>query len=1583
MVRRLMVLCAMALCTCGDVLAGGAIVNPYYDTGLTMDGYEITGLQNSGTGWKFDAKTGRLTLSKNMTYTIGGDDEASLLPVQIVVNSSCRIRFEDNTFIRNLKNDKPLISITKASADVEIVLSGTCYMDTSDTMIESTADGVALAITGGDGRLARASVGGSDIKLKGNAKLVVGKDGSGPTIEGIRDIGVRDISVCGGTLEIAGPERGEIALAGCWDVNVRDGNLRFLKRLKCVLSTSLSVYGGLLVLDDGLDNAGEVYVGGGRLLSHGRIRGAEWDCALAVKVAGGLLEVDANESAAGATNYQNCDVYAKKLTVTGGRVEITSLSTGCMDIYGGVTRLRELYNTPRCGNDIWVGGGSLEVERSNIARSFDIRRNGEELYYVWIYGLAESSSSGKKVTFSEKNFDYDVANFYTDLHGDACIWLPAREAPYRFVANGYTYSAMVHGHDANAIKGNLNAFVVTYAANGGRFENGPPGDRFIDESLPAGSNVTAPFPVDLKLSRPGFQFECWDLEGARSGSVDPGFGVGKLDGNIVFRAHWREITAGDVNAGEPVEEGAAPVDSEQTQEKVVRMAFSPLPLERDECQPDTVQFQDYVAGTRFGTFPTVSRPGYRFDGWGYGDHGVEKVTEDSIVPLSNRTLWARWIKLPPTERVVTFWSAVGNDPVNQCIEGRTCTIGGPVGDLPQPPVYNRHRFVRWFDCYGAKATVGADTVVATGYTDFSVQAEWANDWVDWMRDRYSCEKLSELVDDCPAEIGSAKGVGLAAGLKVVQDKSTKEWYLEGVPTELVDYETREMYVEITPRGGAKANYLLKVRIGVDASEIARTRPVSIQDGGGYTRLRPAYVGDVYGQTEYAWDPKSCSDPVRLPAEDLHDYVMASELWPEATKDWKFSGLPKGFGFATKDGTKWTDVNKVAHVAPAGAIYGSSLEPLAAVVSASRTVKGVGGTYTEVYKALLEVYPRTAEGEFRYGGYLMGEVGEKSLFVTMWDWLPDNARAKATDLPSGLSLTTTELTVPGYDGPVPAGTVYGTFARAETHVAKISDGVNTEWVLVQVSEKRPSVVVNYGAAISAMRRSSILSPGSSAKAAGETPVLMQGVACRYRISCAKDAKVKVDGKLPDGLKLVQNKDKKSVDYGTWTIEGTPSKPGDYVVVFVVTVNGVSTSISERYTVEPNRYAGEYRGTIVSSPAAGAAPRAGTILVGIAAAGTAKVTVSEDGKSTMTYSTKSIGYSEVSDYAYLDFELKPTSADKKLGYGVRTGRVTISIPNASAGEPLANYRPLEGVVRLEDGTKCGDARGYMSQTLVYRSNARTCRSFVWSDGSCDFPIATIRTELKEAGSGKATTANVTGSLYDGTAIKLTKIPYVFNAGDCDEGNYFVDCFELAPFAVKAKDGRVYVFHGFRTSSINPERLAGKVTFVDDEGGVRTVDQATFDVTDDLGKSMSINMLLSNQFLDEVEVGAYEMFFDFGYDGFELFPCVVGKDRPSARIYAEMDALENLIQSNDFVLDIPNKQAIGADGAISFKFTSKDKSCTYQVSLVTVQTTRFSEGSHSVYPSGSLSGTVVKTWKEGKTTRTLYGTVDFLGYHTLSEE
>lgn len=123
---------------------------------------------------------------------------------------------------------------------------------------------------------------------------------------------------------------------------------------------------------------------------------------------------------------------------------------------------------------------------------------------------------------------------------------------------------------------------------------------------------------------------------------------------------------------------------------------------------EVYQFEQY------GTLPTASRTGYKFDGWYTGLTAGVKITDTSIVNLSsNQILYARWT---PRQYTVTLDADGGQ--VSQT--GFTVTYDQPYSALPTP-VKNNERFLGW---YTKQGTLVSNYTSCTIAEDHTLYAKW-------------------------------------------------------------------------------------------------------------------------------------------------------------------------------------------------------------------------------------------------------------------------------------------------------------------------------------------------------------------------------------------------------------------------------------------------------------------------------------------------------------------------------------------------------------------------------------------------------------------------------------------------------------------------------------------------------------------------------------------------------------------------------------------------------------------------------------------------------------------------------------------
>lgn len=178
------------------------------------------------------------------------------------------------------------------------------------------------------------------------------------------------------------------------------------------------------------------------------------------------------------------------------------------------------------------------------------------------------------------------------------------------------------------------------------------------------------------LSRPGYEFEGWYLSGSDVPiTADT---VVTTDGNHTLYARW-SLAQYTVNFD---------------------TGFTAV------CDPITVTYSE-----AYGTLPTLSRTGYTFDGWYYGQNLITEST--TVSTTTNHTLRAKWtIKTVHVHLVPNYAGAVVSDfdiDYNQ-----------PYGDNLPELTREDYWFLGW---YLGDTKVTAQTLVSVE-TDHELQAGW-------------------------------------------------------------------------------------------------------------------------------------------------------------------------------------------------------------------------------------------------------------------------------------------------------------------------------------------------------------------------------------------------------------------------------------------------------------------------------------------------------------------------------------------------------------------------------------------------------------------------------------------------------------------------------------------------------------------------------------------------------------------------------------------------------------------------------------------------------------------------------------------
>ena len=594
------------------------------------------------------------------------------------------------------------------------------------------------------------------------------------------------------------------------------------------------------------------------------------------------------------------------------------------------------------------------------------------------------------------------------------------------------------------------------------------------------------------------------------------------------------------------------------------------------------------------------------------------------------------------------------------------------------------------------------------------------------------------IDYAEGDKATIKVEGLAKGLKLAQDKTSKAWIVSGVPTEEIDFEKNPMYARVT------VTYKDKTK----------------GDKGKVETLQPIVLSITTP------DPSVLTEGV---LNEVYEPVDIAALWPEVAeakinpKEWSFKGWPAGIKYnATAKDANWSYKDGKTTVktnAEPWTVYGQPTKAGDFAITVTHSYKIGKTSVKETFAATMRVW---ADGEMT--------VWEDQAYVATTKSLDEFGTVKsASGLPTGLKFTAKNLTDKTY-GEIAANTVYGLPTKAGTFVVTLTlpdpadakKTVKTSYLWTIFPADAPEFAIDTGTA-----------PVEDMKAQ-----IAQGANQAFSIASSEGAKVTASG-LPSGLKLVQDKTTK-----LYSVEGVASKPGEYFVIFKTVLNGVTTVTTTAFTVKGNPFAATYCGYAVARPAAEAAFRLAVAEVSVAAAGTVKLTYTE-GKTKYTASVKSFDWDDATGKGTAEgLVLKVSSADKKHGYGNREATLTFEDCGAYLAADLvitdANGSSLmRGAGTLSATVKTTEVPLPASQTFVFRTE----------DGADTNALATV----SAAYDAKKATAAFSGKLYDGTAVKAT-VPVLrwLDYGTSDD-------YAFAPFLVIAKDGTVYCFGSFSSASV----------------------------------------------------------------------------------------------------------------------------------------------------------------------------------------
>ena len=497
----------------------------------------------------------------------------------------------------------------------------------------------------------------------------------------------------------------------------------------------------------------------------------------------------------------------------------------------------------------------------------------------------------------------------------------------------------------------------------------------------------------------------------------------------------------------------------------------------------------------------ATRAGHEFTGW-TPDGGV--IAAGST---GDRTFTAGWREVAPGKQVVTFDANGG-----ECGEAsRQVTKGEPVGELPAA-TREGYDFAGWFTSAEGGDEVTAATVVEA---DTTVFAQWMSvALVGRYRKLYLVDELGvEIPDDVDYAKGdkvTVKVEGLAKGLKLAQDKTSKAWIVSGVPTDEIDFERNPMYARVT--------VTYKDKTKGEKGKVESLQPVVL------SIVTPEPTVLTAGVLNEAYEPADIA-----------------ELWPAVAdakdnpKEWSFKGWPLGIKYTTKDVTKKNKDKSVTTVASACSVYGTPTKAGEFAITATHKHKLADGktTVSETFSAVLTVWGDDGATDFRYTDQAYGAAVDATI-----------ADAKSVSgLPTGLKFDKATGKVTG------TPTKPGVFAVAVTK----SDKTKETFLWKVEPGENGGVLGEIGWEV-----------------ADSAVTVMQGVVQGWPVAMPDGAKVTASG-LPAGLKLVQDKRTRA-----WTISGTPTKAGNFVVTFKTVRNGVTITERISIIVTANEWTGKWYG-----------------------------------------------------------------------------------------------------------------------------------------------------------------------------------------------------------------------------------------------------------------------------------------------------------------------------------------------------------------------------------------------------------------------
>lgn len=968
--------------------------------------------------------------------------------------------------------------------------------------------------------------------------------------------------------------------------------------------------------------------------------------------------------------------------------------------------------------------------------------------------------------------------------GTVCLWWPA--GTYELVVNG---QQKTYGYDAaqkKFVQATEQFVNVTFDANGGIVKGSSsysvkskykPGDLF-------GELPTA--------SRSGYVFLGWRREGAAGAYVTSTTPVPAADGGwVTLKADWQAVPQQqlytrvyfELNDGS----GSCPYRDQEVGRPMVlvdasnlRTGYSFLGWYRTDngalVTASTVydgtfdrvraQWQAIGAGTtmpgpanddfenpvkiggesgRIANLPLAGstlQPNEPF--------GKFRIEAAGYVQTYNTgSIWYSWTA--PKSGLATFYTDDNGQAFHTALGVYTGCLPGDLDVIAEAKYADIGDVVLSFEC-----VAGREYRIAVGCWDQpgAVDLCWSvgdasggtaeSPEAVWLVDNYNCAPLENLGVVIPTgEIKEVKVEGIG-GLKVGK-KSEMHYYLEGVPDETLDNETRSAVVRFKFKDKKRSDDIQALQLKV------------IPDRRHETEIP---LGVIYEK----------------PATELFERPVDA--------NWTITGEALGIHYA-KSATTWKDDQKNKHSVLQYTVYGQPDAVGNFTLTAKVKVQGVGAktSFTEKHYLHVMIVPPNRQFAAEYRDvYLNAVTIIPDLQQTFA--LATDSKTKDSGLPDDLEFTHKAIS---YDktvgGAVPAGAFYGIPKEVGKFAVTLKDkNKNKAYYLIEVKAptKSNKMLVNFGATKTAILRRRIA--GGDLKAEkNRTVSLMTGTRCKFQVNAPATAKVTAAG-LPDGLKVTQ--------MGTpeWWIAGVPSKVGSFFSTVTVTEGGIATKYTFCFEVAPNAFTGEYRGYMVShdSPDDREVKCIDEVLINVAAGGASKVTLTEKGVKT-AYSVDSLEWDELRNTAVISFVTKKT----KTSPVTRCVHIEISVDDG-----------FSTVVGTVDRVVNAEEPGYLVAYPVVDRETLADKRVIWEPMaprvwslrettygvggalSTPLPLAQFST-WPEFAKG---TAKVAGKLLEGTKIAIVNLPIVRVGANADDPASYV----YAPFTVCPKGGETtYLF------------------------------------------------------------------------------------------------------------------------------------------------------------------------------------------------